>query len=329
MSPATATVAAPDGLEELYAGSTREVFRRLLVELAREDRRIVCVDSDMGGLEETFGGEFPDRYFNVGIAEANMMGVAAGLAAGEKLPFVHAISSFAAVRACEQLKVDVAGNNLPVRVVVTHAGVSAGHYGPTHHALEDVAIVRALPNMTVIVPADGIETVAAVRAIVDRPGPVFVRLGRKATPLVHPEPYELRVGRAVRLRDGEDVTLVAAGPQPVLMALEARDELAGRGVSARVVNMHTIKPIDRDELLDAARTTRGIVTVEDHVVVGGLGGAVCEVVAGEHPCPVRRVGMPDRYCDAVGDERELLEHGGVTPGRIVAEAVSVWEAATG
>ena len=329
MSPATATVAAPDGPEALYAGATREVFRRLLVELAREDRRIVCVDSDMGGLEETFGGEFPDRYFNVGIAEANMMGIAAGLAAGEKVPFVHAISSFAAARACEQLKVDVAGNNLPVRVVVTHAGVSAGHYGPTHHALEDVAIVRALPNMTVIVPADGIETVAAVRAIVDRPGPVFVRLGRKATPLVHPAPYELRVGRAVRLRDGEDVTLVAAGPQPVLMALEARDELAARGVSARVVNMHTIKPIDRDELLDAARTTRGIVTVEDHVVVGGLGGAVCEVVAGEHPCPVRRVGMPDRYCDAVGSERELLEHGGVTPGRIVAEATSIWEAATG
>ncbi|MET7638026.1 transketolase C-terminal domain-containing protein [Streptomyces sp. NPDC005438] len=319
--PVTAAV-DPDW-EERYAVASRDVYRRTLVELARTDPRIFCVDSDMGGLETLFGEELPRQYVNVGIAEANLMGVSAGLAATGLLPYANTISGFAATRACEQLKVDVAGNDLPVRVVVTHAGLSAGHYGPTHHAVDDLAIVRTLPNMTVVVPADAVEAEYAVRATADLPGPLFLRLGRAATPLVHTEPYEFRLGEARELRAGDDVTLVATGPYPVSMALEAHAFLATRGVSARVLNMHTVKPVDRAAIVRASAETGGIVTVEDHVVTGGLGAAVCEVVTEELPCRVRRVGVPDRFFDHVADERELLETAGVSPRRIAEEALAL------
>ncbi|MET9624748.1 MULTISPECIES: transketolase C-terminal domain-containing protein [unclassified Streptomyces] len=316
--------AAPEpDWQERYGVASRDVYRRTLVELAREDPRVFCVDSDMGGLETLFGEELPAQYVNVGIAEANLMGVSAGMAATGLLPYAHTISGFAATRACEQLKVDVAGNDLPVRVVVTHAGLSAGHYGPTHHAVDDLAIVRTLPNMTVVVPADAVETEYAVRATADLPGPLFLRLGRAATPLVHHEPYEFRLGEARLLRAGEDVTLVATGPYPVSMALEAHEALAAMGISARVLNMHTIKPLDRDAVLRAARETAGIVTVEDHLVAGGLGAAVAEVVTEEAPCRVHRIGVPDRFFDHVADERELLVEAGVSPERITLAAASL------
>jgi transketolase len=311
----------PDWAER-FGGAAREVCRRTLVELARADPRVICLDSDTGGLEDAFA-DLPAQYVNVGIAEANLVGVAAGLAASGFRPFLHTISSFAAARACEQIKVDVAGNNLPVRMVVTHAGLSAGHYGPTHHAVEDLAIMRAMPNMTVVVPADAVEADAALRAADAVPGPVFLRLGRQATPLVHERPCPLVIGRAMRLGDGDDVALLATGPYPVLMALEARRLLAARGIGARVLNLHTVKPLDRDAVLAAARETGGLVTVEDHVLVGGLGGAVCETVAEAHPCPVLRVGVPDRFCDRVGDERYLLTEAGVTPQRIAMAALEV------
>ncbi|MFE2477953.1 transketolase C-terminal domain-containing protein [Streptomyces sp. NPDC059389] len=306
--------------QERYGVAAREVYRRTLLELARTDPRIICVDSDMGGLETLFGEELPSQYVNVGIAEANLMGVSAGMAATGLLPYANTLSGFAAARACEQVKIDVAGNNLPVRIVATHAGLSAGHYGPTHHAVEDLAILRTLPNLTVVVPADAVETEYAVRATADLPGPLFLRLGRAATPLVHEEPYEFTVGKARELRAGTDVTIVATGPYPVSMALEAARELAGRGVSARVLNMHTIKPLDREAVLAAARETAGIVTVEDHLVAGGLGAAVCEVVTQEAPCRVHRIGVPDRFFDHVADERQLLELAGISPAEIVAAA---------
>ncbi|MFI8951942.1 transketolase family protein [Streptomyces sp. NPDC053750] len=309
----------PDAAEH-YAVPTREVYRRTLLELARADPRIFCVDSDMGGLEDGFGRELPDQYVNVGIAEANLMGVSAGLAHSGLLPYANTISGFAASRAAEQVKIDVAGNNLPVRIVVTHAGVSAGHYGPTHHALEDIALIRPLPHMTVVVPCDAAETEAAVRATAALPGPLFLRLGRARTPLVTAEPNGFRLGEARLLRDGDDVTLVATGPYPVVMALEAAELLARQGCEARVLNMHTVKPLDVAALGRAARRTRGLVTVEDHVRVGGLGAAVCEAVAEDHPCPVRRIGVPDGYLDFVADERSLLEHAGVSPERIAAAA---------
>ncbi|MFC7277312.1 transketolase family protein [Paractinoplanes rhizophilus] len=306
-----------------YAGACRDHYRRVLLDIARADPRVICVDSDTGGLEDGFAAQLPDQYVNVGIAEANLMGVAAGLAATGRIPFVNTISSFAATRACEQLKIDVAGNNLPVKVVVTHGGLSGGHYGPTHHALEDMAIVRTLPHLTVVVPADAAETERAVRAIVSTPGPVFLRLGRSATPMVHERPYEFRLGEAVTVRSGDDVTIVATGPYPVHFAVQAHERLAERGISARVLDLHTIKPLDEAAIVAAASQTRGIVTVEDHLRIGGLGGAVAEVVTEHRPCPVRRIGVADGFHDEVGSELELLTVAGVSVERVVAAAAAL------
>ncbi|MEU3309048.1 transketolase C-terminal domain-containing protein [Nocardiopsis sp. NPDC006832] len=322
------TLAPPTRREDVdwadhYAVPAREVYRRTLVELAERDPRVFCLDTDMGGLESGFAERLPEQYVNVGIAEMNLMGVSAGLAAGGLLPYANTLSGFATARACEAFKVDVAGNDLPVRVVVTHGGASSGHYGPTHHALDDIAIARTLPNMTVVVPCDAAETERAVRATTDLEGPLFLRLGRAATPVIGDASAEFTLGRARVLRDGGDVTIVAAGPHPVHMAVEAAHALEARGVSTRVLNMHTIKPIDREALIEAARETRGIVTVEDHLEIGGLGAAVCEVVSTEHPCPVRRVGFPDAYLDFVADERDLLTYAGISPERIEREALAM------
>jgi transketolase len=303
--------------------ATRDVYRQVLLELARADPRIFCVDSDMGGLEDTFGAELPGQYVNVGIAEANLMGVCAGLAAAGLIPFANTMSAFAVWRAGEQLRTDIAANNLPVRIVATHGGLSAGHYGPSHHALEDFAVTRTLPHLTVVAPADATETAHAVRAAAYHPGPVFIRLGRGATPPVHRRPYPFAFGVAVELGDGDDVTIIAAGALPVGVALAARGELARCGIGARVLDMHTIKPIDREAVLRAARQTAGIVTVEDHVVAGGLGGAVCEVVCAEHPCRVTRIGADESYVDAVGDESELLAGAGITAERVADAALEL------
>ncbi|MCP2166893.1 transketolase family protein [Goodfellowiella coeruleoviolacea] len=322
MTTAELETAAPTWAQR-YSVSSREVYRRVLAELAATDPRLFCVDSDMGGLEDIFGAPLPQQYVNVGIAEANLMSVSAGLADTGFLPYANTIAGFASARACEQVKVDIAGNNLPVRIVVTHSGVSAGPYGPTHHCLDDIAIMRTMPNMTVVVPSDAAETEYVIRSTVDLPGPLYVRLGRGATPLVNTGPYEFVLGRARWLRAGDDVTIVATGAHPVHMALRAAEILARRGIGARVLNMHTVKPIDRAALVRAADETAGIVTVEDHVLVGGLGAAVCEVVAEERPCPVRRIGLPDAYFDYVADERDLLVHAGVSPERIAEAALAV------
>lgn len=307
---------------ERHKGATRDVYRRTLLRLGQQQANVYCLDSDVGGLEETFAAQLPEQYVEMGIAEANLMTVAAALAASGKIPFVNTMAAFASARACEQVKLDIAYNNLPVKIVATHSGVSAGHLGPTHHALEDVAILRAFPNMTVIVPADAAETVKAVEAAVQHPGPVYIRLGRKPTELLYQMDYPFAIGQAVVLRSGTDVTLAASGAYPVHAALEAADELAAQGVSARVLNVHTIKPLDVDALLAAAEETRGIVTVEEHSVIGGLGSAVAEAV-GEYaprPVPVRKIGIHDQFCDQVGDQQELLTRYGITPSRIAAAA---------
>ncbi len=297
--------------------STRDVYRRTLLELATADDRIYCVDSDMGGLEDTFAAELPGQYVNVGIAEANLFGVSAGLALAGLIPFANTMSAFALWRAGEQLRTDIAANQLPVRVVVTHGGAAAGHYGPSHHALDDLAVARVLPGTTVLVPADAAETERAIRAVVHHPGPVLVRLGRAATPPVTGG-TEFVPGVATELVAGQDVTIIATGPLPVHRALRAAQLLASDGIAARVLNMHTIAPIDTAAITSAARQTAGIVTVEDHVVLGGLGGAVCEVVCAEHPAPVRRIGTPSAYLDRVDDEAGLLTAAGITPEAIAA-----------
>lgn len=310
------------------AVATRTAYRETLLELARADRRIICLDADVGGFEDTFGAELPEQYVNVGIAEANMIGMSAGLASVGLLPFAHTISAFASARACEQIKLDVAVPAALVRIVVTHGGLSAGHYGPSHHAVEDLALMRVLPHLTVVVPADADETIRATRAVAYHPGPVLLRLGRAATgPIDAPPSGEFRIGRAVPLRDGSDVALVATGPLAIGTALDAAADLDRIGISARVLNMHTVKPIDRAVLIAAARETAGIVTLEDHLRIGGLGGAVCEVVSEEFPCPVRRIGIAEDYvARTVGTEAELLAEAGLTTRRAVAAALEVLEA---
>ncbi|HUD37193.1 MAG TPA: transketolase C-terminal domain-containing protein [Streptosporangiaceae bacterium] len=323
MTPPTmagAVAGQPPG--QARPATTRDACRRALLELARVDQRVICVDADMGGLDDVFA-ERPGQYVNVGIAEANLMSLSAGLATTGFRPFAHTICSFAVARACEQIKIDIASAGLPVCVVVTHSGLSAGHYGPTHHSVNDLAIIRTMPNMTVLVPADVAEAEWAVRAAHQLPGPAFIRLGRDATPAVHDGPCAPQVGQALTLREGDDVAIVATGPHPVLMALAAATSLGVLGVGARVLGMHTVKPIDEAALVQAAEQTRGIVTVEDHLVVGGLGGAVAEVVAQHRPCRVHRIGVPDEFIDRVGDERYLLAEAGVGADQIVAAALSL------
>lgn len=301
--------------------SDREAYRATLLELARADTRIWCLDSDMGGLERQFEAELPQQYLDLGIAEANLMTVGAALASTGLIPFVNTMAAFASARALEQVKVDIAYHDLPVRIVATHSGLAAAHLGPTHHAQQDLAAMRALPNLTVLTPADAGETVRLVRAAAYLAGPVYLRLGRNALPAVYGEgEHELAIGRAVELRPGGDVTIVAAGSYPVLFALEAARRLAEQGISAAVLNMHTIKPLDVAALVHAAEASAGIVTVEDHGVLGGLGGAVAEVLAEHRPARVRRVGIGDAFCDRPGSHREQLEMCGVSPERVVAEA---------
>jgi len=304
-----------------FAGETREIYRRTLIELAGQDRRIYCLDSDQGGWEESFARQLPEQYVNLGIAEANLMGVAAGLAASGKIPFVNTMAGFATARAYEQVKIDIAYNCLPVKIVGTHGGLAGGHFGPTHQALEDLALMRVLPNLTVLVPADTVETMYCVQAALRLPGPVYIRLGRRPTDLVYRSEYDFQVGRAVLLRAGSDLSIVACGPSPVLMALAAHEHLASRGVRARVLNLHTLKPLDRAALEASARQTGGIITVEEHRVLGGLGGAVAEVIAEQACVPVRRLGLPDVFCERVGTQQELLAAYNLTAERIVEEAL--------
>ncbi|HEX2130154.1 MAG TPA: transketolase C-terminal domain-containing protein [Actinophytocola sp.] len=305
--------------------SDRAAYRAALLDLARRDRRIWCLDSDLGGLEKQFQAELPDQYADVGIAEANLMSMAAAVASTGLLPFANTMAAFASARALEQIKIDIAYHALPVRIVATHSGFSAAHLGPTHHAQQDLAVMRSMPNMTVLTPADAGETVRLVEAVAHLPGPVYVRLGRSPTPAVYPEGTEpeFSVGTAVELRGGDDVAIVAAGALPVRFALEAAAELARCGYAARVLNTHTIKPLDVPAVVAAAERTAGVVTVEDHSVLGGLGGAVAEALAEHHPAPVRRVGIADAFCPRPGTHAEQLAAAGVSTAHVVTAALSL------
>ena len=298
----------------------REAYRDLLVKLMADDPRLYCLDSDTGLFAGVDFGVAAGRYVNLGIAEHNLMGVAAGLAASGKIPFVNTMATFATTRALESLKVDIAYSGLPVRIAATHSGLSAGHLGPTHHALEDLAIMRALPGFTVVTPADATAAEEAVAQSVDLPGPVYLRLGRKATPPLEAGPTVL--GRAQRLRDGADLTLLACGPHPVLACLRAADLLAADGVEVTVVNVHTLKPLDVEAVV-AACTGVPVITVEEHWRTGGLGGAVAETLSEHAPTRVARIGMPDTFAKVVGGQEHLLEHYGITGERIAAPALSL------
>jgi transketolase len=302
----------------------RKAFSETLVALAEADPRIVAVANDSVGSSnlKEFQKRFPERLVNVGIAEQNMVGVAAGLANGGLIPFVCGASCFLTGRALEQVKVDLGYSRSNVKLCGMSSGVAYGELGPTHHSIEDLAWTRAIANMTVIVPADPMETASAMRAAVAYDGPVFLRLSRMPVPVVHPDDYEFQIGRAVRLRDGSDITLIAIGTM-VCRALEAASLLEADGIRAAVVNMSSVRPLDRKAIAEAA-AAGPIVTIEEHTVVGGLGGAVAEVVVESHPARMRILGIPGEFAPT-GSPAFLFEHFGLTPEGIRKAAVRLVE----
>jgi transketolase len=298
----------------------RDAFAAALEDLAAGNPRIVALANDSIGSSKLAGlaKRFPRRVINIGIAEQDMVGVASGLANGGKIPFACSAACFLTGRALEQIKVDLAYTQANVKLAGMSSGVAYGELGPTHHAIEDLAWTRAIANLTIVVPADPIETDQAVRAAAQLSGPVYLRLSRMPVPAVHDDTYRFEIGRASLLRWGSDVTLIANGVMAA-RALEAAFLLDAEGVSARVLNMATLQPIDREAIMLAARETRGIVTVEEHTVRGGLGSAIAEVVVTESPVKMRLLGIPGVFCPT-GSAEWLLEHFGLTPAGIAAAA---------
>lgn len=313
--------------------ATRAAYGKALEELAAQEPNLVVLDADLSGSTMTkgFGAEHPDRFFDMGIAEANMVGVAAGLATCGKKPFVNSFAMFAAGRAWEQVRNSVAYPGLNVKVVGSHGGLSVGEDGATHQCIEDLAIMRAIPNMTVLCPCDGNEMKQAVKALLAYDGPAYLRLGRLAVETVtdQVEGYEFQIGKGVLLRDGQDVTVVAVGMM-VQTALTAADILAEEGISVRVIDMHTIKPLDTEILLAAARDTGCIVTSEEANIVGGLGSAVSEYLTSVCPVPVIRHGVEDEFGRS-GAAQKVLEAYHLTPAGIadkVRQALTLKQALT-
>ena len=300
--------------------ATREAYGNALAELG-DSYDFVVLDADLAAATKTgiFKKKFPERFFNCGIAEGNMMGVAAGLAAAGKTPFVSSFAMFAAGRAFEQIRNTVGYPHLNVKIGATHAGITVGEDGATHQCNEDIALMRTIPGMVIINPADAVEAKAAVKAALLHNGPVYMRFGRYAVPVINDEAtYKFELGRGVQVRDGSDVTFVVTGIM-VDMAMTAAEQLAAEGISARVINIHTIKPLDKEIVLKAAAETGAIVTGEEHNIIGGLGSAVAEAVAEGCPVPVLRVGVEDQYGRS-GTVPALLEMYGLTPDNLVAKA---------
>jgi len=300
--------------------ATRVAYGKALVKLGEMNPDVVVLDADLSKSTKTdeFAQRFPERFFEMGIAEADMMGTAAGLAASGKIPFASTFAVFAAGRAFDQVRQVIAYPGLNVKIGATHGGITVGEDGASHQSVEDVALMRAIPGMTVIVPADAVETEKAVFAAARREGPVYIRLGRSSVPVIYDEGYEFEIGRATLLRDGGDVTIIACGVM-VQAALDAASLLGERGISARVIDMATIKPADQGAVVAAARETGAIVTAEEHSVIGGLGSAVCEITAEECPVPVERVGIRDVFGQS-GAPDELLREYGLLPSDIVRAA---------
>ena len=280
-----------------------------MVELGKVNDKVVVLDADLAGATKTgtFKKEFPDRFFDCGIAEGNMAGIAAGLATTGLIPFMSSFAMFAAGRAFEQVRNSIGYPHLNVKIGATHAGISVGEDGATHQCNEDIALMRTIPGMVVISPSDDVEARAAVAAAAEYVGPVYLRFGRLAAPVINDNPdYKFELGKGIVLREGTDVTLVATGLM-VGYTLEAAEMLAKEGVNAKVINIHTIKPIDEDLLVAAAKETGKVVTIEEHSVIGGLGGAVCEVLSEKCPVPVKRIGVYDEFGQS-GPATELLHY---------------------
>ncbi len=296
----------------------RDAYGEVLAKLGEENDNIIALEADVGSSSKSilFGKRFPDRYFNVGIAEANMAAMAAGFAAAGKIPFVNTFAAFMVLRAGDPVRSLIAYTNLNVKLAGTYAGLSDSYDGASHHAIADIAFMRALPNMTVISVADAVETELATRAAAAFEGPVYLRLSRAEVPIIfNKENYHFEIGKGVLLTQGDDVTIAATGYM-VQKAVEAAERLKANGIRARVVNMHTIKPIDRELLIRCARETGAVVTVEEHNIYGGLGSAAAEVLSKEYPVPMEVVGIEDTFTES-GDYEQLLKKYGLSVENIM------------
>lgn len=295
----------------------RVAFGETLIELGKEKPELVVLDADISSSLKTLGfaKRFPERHINFGVAEQNMLMSAAGMATTGLIPLACTYATFASMRACEQVRSFICYGNLNVKIIVSHGGIEVGWDGPTHQAIEDIAIMRAIPNMIIIVPADSIATSALIREVVKYIGPVYFRMGRNPVPVIYSNDQEFELGKAITLRTGSDISLVSMGVM-VSIALEAAEKLASEGIQARVLDMHTVKPIDEDALLDAANNTPAIITLEDHNTIGGLGGAVAEFLSERKPIPVVRVGVPDSFAES-GDPDDLFKKYGMSTDHVV------------
>ena len=295
-------------MSEVKKIATRESYGNALVELGAEHEEVVVLDADLAGATKTgvFKKAFPERHIDCGIAEGNMMGIAAGLAATGKVPFASTFAMFAAGRAFEQVRNSIGYPHLNVKIGATHAGISVGEDGASHQCNEDLALMRTIPGMVIICPSDDVEARAAVRAAYEYVGPVYLRFGRLAVPVINDNPeYKFEIGKGVVLREGSDVTIIATG-LCVNSALEAAGKLAAEGVSTEVINIHTIKPLDKELVIASAKKTGKVVTVEEHSIIGGLGGAVCEALSEAAPTPVLRIGVKDTFGES-GPAAALLK----------------------
>ncbi|OQY32431.1 MAG: transketolase [Anaerolineaceae bacterium 4572_5.2] len=298
----------------------REAFGETLVELGEQIPEIVVLDADISASlkTNTFAKRYPERHINCGVAEQNMMMNAAGLATTGLIPLACTYATFSSMRTCEQIRSFICYANLNVKIISTHGGIEVGWDGPTHQATEDVAMMRAIPNMTVVAPADAVATSALLRRVVAYAGPTYFRMGRNPVPVIYKPNQEFTIGKAIKLREGADVTLVAMGAM-VSVGLDAVEKLAAENIQAGLLDMHTVKPLDGEALLAAARNTHAIVTLEDHNIIGGLGGAVAEFLAEHKPVPVVRVGVPDTFAES-GAPHELFEKYGMSANHVVDAA---------
>ncbi len=311
-------------MSEVKKIATRESYGNALAELGAQNPNIVVLDADLAGATKTgvFKKAFPERHIDCGIAEGNMMGVAAGLATCGKIPFASSFAMFAAGRAFEQVRNSIGYPHLNVKIGATHAGISVGEDGATHQCNEDIALMRTIPGMTIICPADDVEARAAVKAAAEYVGPVYMRFGRLAVPVINDEAnYKFEIGKGITLKEGKDVTIIATGLE-VNESLEAAKLLEADGISAEVINIHTIKPLDKELVVASAKKTGKVVTVEEHSVIGGLGGAVAEALSEEAPTKMLRIGMMDKFGQS-GPAKALIEYYGLD-GKSIYEKVKAF-----
>lgn len=297
--------------------ATRQSYGEALEELGNENENVVVLDADLSAATKTsiFAKKFPERFFDIGIAEANMVGIAAGMASCGKIPYISTFAAFAAGRAYDQIRSSVCYPNLNVKICATHCGITVGEDGATHQMLEDLALMRALPNMLVISPSDSVEAKALTKEISKIKGPAYMRLARLATPTIYEENQKFEIGKAIQIGEGTDATIFATGVT-VSEALKAKEILKAKGIDIRVVDVHTIKPIDKDMIIKCAKETKRLISLEDHNIIGGLGSAISEVLTDEYPCKLERLGIKDVFGKS-GNAVELMKYFEITSDKII------------